>query len=107
MTAMLPDGLILRTATTEDAEGLAAFNAEMHGGDQYRQWALDLFDRHPTVSLDDIFVISKSDGEIVSSAMIIPQRWRYREVDIGVGQVEAVATRPDYRRQGLVRHFDT
>ena len=105
MTGMLPDGLILRTATIEDAEALAMFNAGMHGGDQYRQWALDLFDRHPTVSMDDIFVIATPCGEIVSSAMLIPQRWRYRDVTIGVGQVEAVATRPDYRRQGLVRHL--
>jgi len=101
----LPDGLILRTATIEDAGALAAFHVEMFG-DDHREWTLDLFTgQHPTASPDHIFLISTPDGVIASSAMLIPQRWRYGGVEIGVGQVEAVATRPDYRRQGLVRHL--
>jgi ribosomal protein S18 acetylase RimI-like enzyme len=104
MSGMLPAGLILRTATIEDAEALAAFNAEMFGDDHW-EWTLDFFTGHPAATPDNIFVISTPEGVIVSSVMLIPQRWRYRDVEISVGQVEAVATRPDYRRQGLVRHL--
>ena len=105
MSGGLPDGLILRTATAEDAEALAAFNVEVFGDDHW-EWTLDFFTgRHPAASADSIFVISTPDDAIVSSAMLIPQRWRYRDVEIRVGQVEAVATRRDYRRQGLVRHL--
>ncbi|MGH8900457.1 MAG: GNAT family N-acetyltransferase [Egibacteraceae bacterium] len=104
MSGMLPAGLILRTATIADAEALAAFNVEMFGDDHW-EWTLDFFTGHPAATPDHIFVISTPEGVIVSSAMLIPQRWRYRDVEIGVGQVEAVATRPEYRRQGLVRRL--
>ena len=98
-------GLGLRTATPADAEKLAAFNAEIHQGEQYRAWTLDLVGGgHPTVEADDVFLVTDGDA-IVASLLLIPQRWTYDGVEVGVGQVEFVGTHPHHRRKGLVREL--
>jgi GNAT superfamily N-acetyltransferase len=111
----LGDGLILRSlgvGVESDRQGLPTFFADVfaHAGDEdgggVSLWTRDMLSgKHPTVSLDDVFVVvdSAKDDRIVSALTLIPQIWRYEDVEFGVGRVELVATDKDYRKRGLIR----
>ncbi|MBC8234512.1 GNAT family N-acetyltransferase [bacterium] len=107
----LGDGLILRQATTEDTEELAAFNAEIHnhGAEEPNEfmsvWTRDLMSgKHPTVDVNDFTVVEDTcAGKIVSSLNLISQTWSYGGIKFGVGRPELVGTHPDYRNRGLIR----
>ena len=107
----LADGLVLRTATPEDAAELAEFNAVQQAeddlpGDLVHEWTLELFESPPPRfrAEDDIVVVEDTaTGRIVSSVLLIPQDWSYAGVVVPVGQPELVATDPAYRRRGLIR----
>jgi len=103
-------GLILRRSSPEDADALAAFNAEIHGDDELdgtrvAAWTRDLLTRpHPTFSPDDFTIVEETaSGRIVSSLNLIPQTWTYEGIPFGVGRPELVGTHPDFRGRGLVR----
>ncbi len=114
MGMFLKDGLILRTlreSPLEDRQKLAEFYRNTFheipdlSGEQLLNWTLDLMaDTHPTTSLDDFWLVVDPHREnaIVSALMLIPQMWRYEDVEIPVGRIELVATHPEYRRRGLV-----
>jgi predicted acetyltransferase len=110
-----PDGLILRSLSAgfeHDKASLPEFYRDVFV-DAYGEedelvgkWALDLLSHeHPTVTDDDVWVIvdPAQDDRIVSALLLIPQTWRYADIEIGVGRVELVATHKDYRGRGLVR----
>lgn len=108
----LPDGLLLRWATPDDAEQLAEFNMAIHSNDPanpepfLRHWTLDLMSGvHPTTTADDFTVVvdTNNGDRIVSSLCLISQPWAYAGIPVPVGRPELVATLPDYRRRGLVR----
>jgi GNAT superfamily N-acetyltransferase len=109
----LGDGLVLRRATTDDVEAVAAFNrTQLSGegalpavGDALAEWTRDLLGgTHPAVSASDCTVIEDTrHHRIVSSVILISQTWTYDGVPFGVGRPELVATHPDYRRRGLIR----
>jgi hypothetical protein len=108
----LGDGLILRRATVEDAEALAAFNAKIHSDEGPEEpdnrvavWVRDLMTQpHPTSGPGDFTIVEDTrKGKIVSSMNLIPQTWSYAGVPFGVGRPELVGTHPDYRKRGLVR----
>jgi hypothetical protein len=108
----LGDGLVLRRATPNDVDPLAAFNAEIHRDDveghpddRVGTWTRDLFDRpHPTFDPGDFTIVEDvGAGEIVSSCNLIPQIWSYDGIPFSVGRPELVGTLPGYRRRGLVR----
>lgn len=112
MLRELGDGLILRRATAADTEALVAFNAdvlrdpgETEPNEYVAAWTRDMMERrHPTVDLGDFTVVEDTrTGAIVSSLCLISQTWSYGGTPFGVGQPEAVATHPAYRRRGLVR----
>ncbi len=115
MQKELPNGLILRSLSeghTSDFERLPDFYALVNGeGDPphvqegLRIWTRDLIQGHPTVTLDDIFVVvdPARDDLIASATLLIPQTWRYAGIPFAVGRPELVATHPDYRARGLVR----
>ena len=107
-----PDGLILRTAKKEDAEAFYEFNGHVHhdqGWDNFSElvatFAKDLFTaNHPTVTLGDILIVEDTKtNAIVSTCTLIPQIWRYEDIEIPVGRPEIVGTHPDYRKRGLIR----
>ena len=109
----LGDGLQLRQATAEDTEKLADFNARIHSGDEPNEhvgnWTRDLMSgTHPIVRAEDFTIVEDTkEDKIVSSLNLISQKWRYGDVEFGVGRPEIVGTDPDYRRRGLVRkQFD-
>jgi hypothetical protein len=107
----LGDGLVLRRATVADTEALVAFNATIHRQPDedtsafIANWTRDLMSgNHPTCGPADFTVVEDTrSGEIVSSLNLISQTWSYGGIAFGVGRVELVGTRPDYRRRGLVR----
>lgn len=117
MQRTLPSGLILRTLSegvASDRERLPAFYAEVNGENDpphireaLLHWTRDLMERHPTTTLDDIFVVvdPEHDDRIASATLLIPQVWRYEGIDIPVGRPELVGTLPEYRRRGLVREL--
>ena len=106
----LNDELVLRRATPEDADALAAFNASIHGDDEpdgqrLAAWTRDLLTRpHPTLAPGDFTIVEeKSTKRIVSSLNLIPQTWTYEGIEFSVGRPELVGTLEEYRRRGLVR----
>ncbi len=103
-------GLILRHATSDDADALADFNATLHGDDELdgmrvAAWTRDLLTRpHPTLRPDDFTVIEETtSGRIVSSLNLIPQTWTYEGIPFGVGRSELVGTLTEFRKRGLIR----
>jgi hypothetical protein len=112
----LGDGLILRRASRDDAEAVAAFNSRVHlsSGGPFEQrephrgvaaFTRDLMSgNHPTCDASDFTVIEDTTtSSIVSSACLIGQRFSYEGVELDAGLPELVGTHPDYRRRGLVR----
>jgi hypothetical protein len=110
-TTQLGDGLILRRATRDDIDALAAFDALVHGGDAPDTGAAaalrDLLGErrpHPTTGPDDVTIVEDMrTGEIVSSLSLIPQTLLFGGVRVPAAMVERVGTLPAYRRRGLVR----
>lgn len=109
------DGLVLRSLSAghaTDKQTLPQFYTDVfvdaYGEEDelIGEWVLDLLaDAHPTVTDDDVWVAvdPAADNRIVSALLLIPQTWRYVDVEIGVGRIELVATHKYYRRRGLVR----
>lgn len=115
MQRQLKDGLILRSLSeghAGDREQLPQVYADVNGEHDTPEvkaaiigWVKDLMSGHPTVTLDDIFVVvdPAKNNKVASATLLIPQTWRYEEIPIAVGRPELVATYPEYRGQGLVR----
>jgi len=107
----LGDGLVIRRATAADTDALVAFNGEAHADPGAEPdigiaaWTRDLMEgRHPLAGPDDFTIVEHArTGAIVSSLCLISQTWSYDGIELPVGQIEAVATDPAYRRRGLVR----
>lgn len=106
----LDERLLLRSATAEDAAPLGEFVASVFGNPaRILPWMADLVcGRHPYSGADDVLVVEDTaTGALVSTASLVRQTWTYGDVPFQVGQVETVATHPDWRRRGLVRHLMT
>lgn len=96
----LDGGLLLRTATSDDVEQIVRLSLEAQGQDEERALRIILGD-------DQIgpggFTVVVDGDKVVSTLCLIPQSLRVCGVALPAGQVEYVATHPDYRRRGLVR----
>ncbi len=108
----LSGGLVMRRSTVADADALATFYSlifqyqETHKPNPYvADWARDLASgTHPTFGADDYFIIEdRNTGQIASALNLISQTWTYAGIPFGVGRVELVGTRPEFRNRGLVR----
>ena len=108
----LGGGLILRSASPEDADRLAEFNSGIHGNEDTGEpdkrvgvWTRDLLTRpHPSLQPGDFTIVEDTHtGKIVSSLNLIPQSWSYEGIQFQVGRPELVGTDPNYRKRGLVR----
>lgn len=99
----LADGLVLRAGRDEDRDDIVALNVAAHGASEAgavrhllkrpEQWAV---------------VVDPDRGDrVVSTCVLLEHEARYGSVPFALGQIEYVATDPDYRRRGLVRaQFD-
>jgi hypothetical protein len=109
----LGEGLVLRWATTDDAQDLADFNFKQHndppdGEPQLwlKDWTFELLNgKHPTTGPDDFTVVvdENKNGQIVSAAVTISQTWSYDGIPFDVGRPELIATEPEYRKRGLIK----
>lgn len=108
----LGNGLILRRASVDDADSLAAMNSVMHSDDgpdkpntRIGAWTRDLVARpHPTLTASDFTIVEETATKrIVSTLCLIPQTWTYEGIEFGVGRPELVSTLPEFRKRGLVR----
>ncbi len=108
----LGDGLLLRHARPEDADALAAFNADIHRHSEHDPpdepigvWTRDLLRRpHPTFQPALFTVVEDTANRAIASSLnLIPQTWSYGGVPFGVGRIELVGTATESRRRGLVR----
>jgi hypothetical protein len=108
----LGDGLVLRRATDDDAEPLAAFVGDvLRAQDSVEAsltlaaWERDLIGgRHPSFRPQDATVVAeRRTGAIVSCLHLLSQTWTYDGVPIAVGQPELIGTVAGRRGSGLVR----
>ena len=106
----LGDGLVLRRGTTADAEALGDFQAVVNSltetpDEHLRSWTIELVRGSlPSMGPEDFTLVQDTrTREIVSTLNLISQTWSYGGVEFGVGRVELVGTRPEYRRRGLIR----
>jgi hypothetical protein len=107
----LGDGLLLRFATQRDIDEVAVFDSHIHADPPDTVDAgvdlmvRDLMDgRHPTTSYKDFLVVEDTQAhKIISSIMLISQKWKYEDIPFGVGRIELVGTDPAYRKRGLIR----
>jgi hypothetical protein len=108
----LGEGLVLRAATTADAEPLAAFVGDVlrpQDSDTpsapLTAWTRDLLEgRHPSFVPDDAtVVVDRRTGAIVSCLHLISQTWAYGGVPVPMGQPELIGTAAARRGGGLVR----
>ncbi|HYI14034.1 MAG TPA: GNAT family N-acetyltransferase [Thermomicrobiales bacterium] len=108
----LGNGLVLRQATIDDHDALVEFNSIVHSDDDEPSAftgasTSDLLGKHrphPGSSPGEFTLVEDSaTGAIVSSLCLIPQTWRYGEINYPATLVELVGTRPEYRNRGLVR----
>ncbi len=106
----LGGGLVLRGATVDDTEPIAALIAD-RGGDMAEPrgpiptWTRDLMAGNlPGFSPGDFTVVEDmGTGQIVSTLNLISQTWSYEGIAFPVGRVDAVVTDRAYRRRGLSR----
>jgi GNAT superfamily N-acetyltransferase len=116
MQKNLNDHLILRSLSEgfqTDKDNLPQFymNVFKEEDEDYEligEWVKELISgHHQTVTADDTWVVVDSSKQdmIVSALFLIPQTWRYEDIELPVGRVEIVATHVDYRRRGLIREL--
>lgn len=115
MRRELRDGLILRSLSEgheSDRTGIGPFYMDVFGDsghpapEELDVWSKDMMsERHPSMTLDDLWVVvdPAQKDRIVSALVLIPQTWRYEEIEFGVGRIEIVATHKDFRSRGLIR----
>lgn len=91
--------------TDEDIEQYLELTRIVFGSEE----AVDVFvrnliDYHPTMTLDDHFVI-KHNGRIVSCLNLIPVKWSIGGIPFKVAEMGNVATLTEYRHRGLIRRL--
>jgi hypothetical protein len=115
VTKDLGGGLVLRSASSDDADALDEFMTEVFlerdgsPDPAVVRWGRDLVELpHPTFRPELFSIVEDTaTGEIVSGTCLIPQTWRYGDIPFAVGRPELVGVREEYRGRGLMRrHLD-
>lgn len=104
-------GLTLRRATPADLAARATLHARAYGRDPaapdpaQAAHNADLLTRpHPSFDGRDMTVVEDTRaGRLVSSQHLSAHTWAYDGIPFPVGEIEHIATDPDYQRRGLVR----
>lgn len=100
----LADGLVLRSATDADLDQIATLLADR--GDDADAEDLRLVAADPDEGLEAVMVVADGD-RVVSTATLLQECLTIGGVEVPAGQVELVATLPEYERRGLVRALMT
>jgi predicted N-acetyltransferase YhbS len=98
MDEVLSDGLVLRDATDHDVPAIEALSVGAFGEREGVRSVLDDPGRGVGV-----FSVVTDAGRVVSSLCLLDETLRLSGVEVPCGQIEFVATDPEYRRRGLVR----
>ncbi len=98
-------GLTLRTVSSvAELDRVAELSAGVHEpavGEMTRK----MFTRHPHLTGRDLAFIDNEKGEAVATLCLIPWRLHFGEVELPAAELGIVATREDYRKQGLNRRL--
>lgn len=116
MLERISEDLVLRTATSEDADQLADFHEEVFMDEEsgtraywVAEWGRDLLTKpHQTFSPSDCLIVEdRRTGCIASSCLYLTTQWQCQGATFQIGQPEIVGTRKEYRESGLIRkQFD-
>ena len=99
----IQNGLILRNASTpNDIEAVVQLHNQVHD-EKVGGLIQKLFTSHPSLTGEDLLLISNSEGKAVASLCLIPWTIRYGKVNLPVGELGIVSTLEPYRKQGLNR----
>lgn len=98
---LLDDGMVLRRPTPIEVDQACELLASR--GDPEDADDLRLVIEHPDEGFDSCRVVVSPGGKVVSTATLLNERVRIGSVDLQAGQIELVATDPDFERRGLVR----
>jgi predicted N-acetyltransferase YhbS len=100
----LGDGLVIRTLRTEDEIAqYCQIQAEAFSPSTGTSTE-NLIRHHPeTCRADFIFVEDQKNNRMASTLCLIPWQCQFEGISLSVAMLEMVATRPEYRRLGLVR----
>ena len=109
----LPDGAILRWATTADAQAYATLAEASFVLPQLQlsnpnvgPYARDMASgNHPLCRPSDIAVVCAPDGAMLAAAALLTQPLQYGEIDLAVGRPELVCSSPHVRQRGYVREI--
>jgi hypothetical protein len=101
---VLENGLLLRTVRDEaDIQKYIEFNATYNNPSEGRNTAL-LLRHYPGARLENFWLIEQpTSGQIVATTCLIPWEMTFEGVPLRAAQMEQVLSRPDFRRQGLVK----
>lgn len=96
----LGHGLVLRAATAADAEQIVALSRQAHGDSVEAgvRAVLEASDRGPGV-----WTVVADRDQVVSTLCLLDETLRLDGIDLPTGQVEYVATMPEYQGRGLIR----
>lgn len=86
--------------TNEDVEQFLELMRKVFGQENVDVFVRKLIDHHPTMTLNDFFVI-KHHSKVVAGLNLIPLEWSIGEVPLKVAEMGCVATLSEYRHQGL------
>jgi len=102
----LGDGLILRTATTEDLPSILDQILDVH--DEIAVGLTEsIYMRMADFRLEDSFIVVDSNsGRVVSHFILLPVTWIIDGTDVSAAQMEIVGTRKEYRNRGLIRKLN-
>lgn len=99
--SQLNNTFVVRQATAEDRSAAAEFVSAYLNPAHAPEVSEMLSGQHPTTGASD-FVLAFAGDTLIATAGLIAQQWAYADIPFGVGNVEFVATHPDYRRQGVM-----
>ncbi len=100
----LPGGLVLRSATDDDVEAIVALETDAFGASDepgVRGHLSATVGGRRTVADWTVVVAGR---QVVAASALLGHRMRSTATAFPAGQIEYVATDPDHRRRGLVRH---
>jgi len=99
----LADGLVLRSAVEADRDAILALEVAAFGESDGPIVRARLDDLDGWLVVEDPDAPDDGAGRIASASVLLAHRLQLGEVVLPVGQIENVATHPNYRRRRLVR----
>jgi predicted N-acetyltransferase YhbS len=95
---LLPDGLVLRSATDDDVDAVAALNVAAFGA----QDEADVRNFLAQPAIRDAWCVVADGDRVVSSMTRIEHRVQLDGFEFDASQIEYVVTDPQYQRRGLI-----